>query len=70
MTQTLLQNATRHRAKVVGIYYMLTIFMALFVLFFHGRLAFAGDLVAIASYIAITFFFYELSKPAVGKSGR
>jgi hypothetical protein len=54
----------RFRAKFVGVYYLLTILTGAFVLFFHGRSAFAADLIAAVFYIAVTTLFYDLSKPA------
>lgn len=70
MTQGLARTAIRHRSKFVGIYYLLTIFMGTFVLFFHGRQAFAADLVATTFFLALTAFFYGLSRPIPGKNGR
>ena len=64
MTERLARTATRHRGRFVGIYYLLTILMGLFVLFFRGRMAPAADLIATASFLALTAFFYDLSKSA------
>ncbi len=50
------------RYKFVGVYYLLTILTGAFVLFFHGRLAFAADLTVSVFYIGITAFFYVLSR--------
>lgn len=69
MTQTIARIATRHRARLVGLYYLLTIFTGSFVLFFHGRLAFLADLMAIAFFLAFTVFFYDLSKPVLRQKG-
>jgi hypothetical protein len=63
MTQTIARIATRHKARLVGLYYLLTIFTGSFVLFFHGRLAFLADLVAVACFLALTVVLYDLSKP-------
>ena len=62
-------------AKLVGMYYVLTILTGAFILSFHGRLAFAADLVVAVFYIAVTAFFYVLSKPdwsgqVKGREGR
>ncbi len=62
MSHTIAQASSRHGAKFVGAYYLLTILMGAFVLFFHGRMALTADLLASIFYIAITVFFYELSK--------
>ncbi len=70
MTQTIADTARRHRAKFVGAYYMLTILMGAFVLFFHGRMALAADLFATIFYIAMTLLFYDLSKAANGRNAR
>lgn len=69
MTPTTAETPTRHRGKFVGIYFLLTIFMGAFVLFFGGRLAFTADLIAIAFFLALTAAFYDLSKPAPRKKG-
>jgi hypothetical protein len=53
----------RHRSQVVVAYYLLTVLTGVFVLSFHGRLAFAADLLATVFYIAMTALFYDLSKP-------
>ena len=59
MPQVLAENATRHRSKFVGIYYLLTICTGTFVLLFHGHRAFAADLIATGFYVALTAVFYE-----------
>jgi len=59
----------RHRAKFVIAYYLLTILAGVFVLFFHGRLAFAADLIATVFYVAMTALFYDLSKPVNRRKG-
>lgn len=64
ITRRLMEGSARTRTRYVGIYYLLTIFTGAFVLFFHGRLAFAADLVVSAFYITLTAFFYGVSKPA------
>ena len=48
--------------RFVAIYYAFTIALGAFVLLFHGRLAFAVDLVAAAFYVLITILFYDFSK--------
>jgi len=63
MTRTIARIATRHRARLVGLYYLLTTFTGSFILFFHGRLAFTADLIAIAFFLAFTVVFNDLSKP-------
>lgn len=70
MTHAIAQASTKHRARFVGAYYVLTILMGAFVLFFHGKLALMADLVATAFYIAITLLFYDLFRPANRRTTR
>jgi hypothetical protein len=58
------QHSSSSTGRFVAGYYVLTIALGAFVLLFHGRLAFAADLVAVAFYLAMTAFFYDLSKHA------
>jgi len=69
MMERIADRLPRHRAKFVITYYLLTILTAVFVLFFHGRLAFAADLIATVFYIAMTALFYDLSKPVNRRKG-
>ncbi len=46
------------RSTLVGAYYVLTILAGAFLLFFHGRLAFAADVIASAVYLAVTALFW------------
>jgi hypothetical protein len=70
MMGRIVEEAPRHRTKMVGVYYLLTILTGAFVLFFHGRLAFAADLIVSAFYIAVTAFFYDLSRRVNRRTGR
>ena len=54
--------ATSPTSKLVSVYYAVTIALGAFVLFFHGRLAFAADLIAAVFYLAVTAAFYDFSK--------
>lgn len=56
------QVAMNSSGRFVAIYYVFTIALGAFVLLFHGRLAFAVDLVAAAFYLTITALFYDFSK--------
>jgi len=56
------QGSPRLRSRLVMFYYLLTILTGAFVLFFHGQLAFAADVVVSVFYIGITAVFYVLSK--------
>jgi len=60
-TRRIAVAAPRHRGKLIGAYYLLTILTGLFVLFYPGKLAFAADLIATVFYVAMTVLFYELS---------
>ena len=46
------------RAKFVTVYYLLTIMAGAFILFFHGRLAFAADLLVGIFYLLVTAVLY------------
>jgi hypothetical protein len=70
MTRTIAQPSAKNRARFVGAYYLLTILIGVFVLFFHGKLALTADLIATAFYIAITILFYDLSRPANRRTTR
>jgi len=59
-----------HGTQFVGAYYLLTVLTGAFVLLFHGRLAFAADLIASVFYIAMTALFYDLSKTVNRRKGR
>jgi len=61
------QHSTNSNGRFVALYYVLTIALGAFVLLFHGRLAFAADLVAVAFYLAMTAFFYDFSKHVAHK---
>ena len=56
------ESAPRHNGRIVGAYYLLTMLAGVLVIFFHGRLAFAADLITTVAYVAITILFYALSK--------
>ena len=57
------RSATRLKTTFVLSYYLLTILTGIVILFVHGRLAFATDLLAAASYLAMTILLYGLSQP-------
>lgn len=63
MTHITMEIATRYRSRFVALYYLLTILMGAFILFFHGRVALTADVIATISYLALTALFYDLSKP-------
>jgi len=61
------EASSRRRTKFVVIYYLLTILTGALLLFFHGRAAFATDLIASLCYVGVTAVFYEFSKPVRGR---
>ena len=63
------QKSTSPIGRFVAVYYVLTIALGVFVLLFHGRVAFAVDLIAVVFYPAMTALFYDFSK-RVGNSHR
>jgi len=58
----IMEALSRHRTMLVGVYYLLTVLTGAFLLFFHGRSAFATDLIASACYLVATVVFYDVSK--------
>ena len=70
MSHITMEAARRFRSRFVGAYYLLTILIGVFVLFFHGRLAFTADIIASVFYVAATALVYDLSKALNGKKGR
>ncbi|HTS07154.1 MAG TPA: hypothetical protein VMP68_16355 [Candidatus Eisenbacteria bacterium] len=56
------QDSTSPTSRLVSVYYIVTIVLGAFVLFFHGRLAFTVDLIAVVFYLAMTALFYDASK--------
>ena len=70
MSHITIKAATRFRSRFVGAYYLLTILIGVFLLFFRGRLAFTVDIIATVFYVAATALFYDLSKALNGRKGR
>ena len=52
----------RFQARIAAVFYLVTILMGGVVLFVQGRLGLVVDLIATACYIAVTVFFYRLSR--------
>jgi hypothetical protein len=54
------------KARIAGVFYLLTILMGVVVLFAGGRWGLAGDLIDLlagACYMAVTLLFYDMFKP-------
>jgi hypothetical protein len=67
------EASPRFSARITAAFYLLTILLGGLVLFVHGKLALAIDLIATACYIAVTALFYDLSRTGErnhGRSGR
>ena len=58
-----IEQAARLKTKFVLAYYLLTIATSAVILFVHGRLALAADLLAALAYIAVTIRLYDQSRP-------
>ena len=69
-TKAIAESSPRRRDKFIGVYYLLTIVTGAFVLWFHGRLAFAADVAVGVFYLAVTAFLYGLSRSAEDSRGR
>ncbi len=52
----------RFKARMAGVFYLVTILAGGVVLFAHGRLGLVVDLIATACYISVTALFYHLSR--------
>jgi hypothetical protein len=57
-------EAPRWKARIAGVLYLLSVVAAVFAEFFaRGRLSFAGGLIAVSGYVAVTLLFYSIFKP-------
>jgi hypothetical protein len=64
-TMKRIAEASPHfKAGITAAFYLLTMLLGGLVLFVHGKLAFAVDLIAMAFYAGVTALFYELSRPS------
>src|SRR5260370_37964160 len=63
MMERIVEASPRLKARIAGVFYLLTFLTGIFALFVRGRLGFAADLIATACYIAVTLLFYDLFKP-------
>src|SRR5215467_14540765 len=56
-------RSPRTKARIAGLFYLLTILTGAFALVFHGPLRSAMLLGSTACYIAVTVLLYQLSEP-------
>lgn len=68
LTKQISESKPRVNSKFVGAYYLLTISIGVFVLFFRGGWAFAVDVLVGVLYLAITAFLYGASASARKRS--
>ena len=61
-------STPRVASKFIGLYYIFTMLTGVFVLFFHGRFAFAADLLAGIFYLVVTAFLYGFSASTNSRS--
>ena len=61
ITKHIAEKPPRSSSRFVAAYYLLTILTGAFLLFFHGRLAFAIDLLVGVFYLVVTAFLYGMS---------
>jgi intracellular septation protein A len=63
MMERVAEASPRLKARMAGVFYLVTFLTGGVALFVRGRLGFAAGLIAGASYIAVTLLFYYLFKP-------
>jgi hypothetical protein len=56
------EGSPRFKARITGIFYLLTIVTGLVVLFAQGRLGLVLELIASVCYVAMTALFYALTR--------
>jgi len=62
-TERIAEASPRRKARIAGIFYLLSVLTGGVVLLVRGRLGFANILIATATYIVVTLLFYYISKP-------
>ena len=63
MMERIAEASPRFKARIAGLFYLLTFLTGGAALFVRGRLGFAAGLIAGACYIAVTLLFYDIFKP-------
>ncbi len=63
MNERIAEASPSRKAKIAGIFYLLTFLTGGVALFVRGRVGMAAGLIAGACYIAVTLLFYQLFKP-------
>src|SRR2546426_4165331 len=63
MTDHTFETSPRLKARIAGVFYLLTFLTRGVALFVRGRLSLVAGLIAGACYIAVTLLFYSLFKP-------
>lgn len=61
LTKQISKGKPRVGPRIIAAYYLITILTGAFVLVFHGRLAFAVDLMVGTFYLVVTAFLYGFS---------
>ncbi len=63
MMERIAEASPRLKARIAGVFYLLTFLTGGAALFVRGRLGFAAGLIAASCYIAVTLLFYYMFKP-------
>src|SRR5438034_693137 len=63
LTERVARASPQLRARIAGVFYLLTFVTGVLALSVRGSLGSAANLVADACYVAVTLLFYDLFKP-------
>src|SRR2546422_10239849 len=63
MMERIAEASPRLKARIAGVFYLLTFLTGGVALFVRGRLGLVAGLIAGACYIAVTLLFYDIFKP-------